>query len=248
MDVINFLIDKFQYKSYLEIGVRSGTSIDNIRNTNRDREFFCVGIDPNYDTDYKITSDEFFKKYINDVNHKYDIIFIDGDHYHDQVMKDIDNSLLCLNRRGAIVLHDMLYEDGVTGGNPRGTTAWKAFARLRTTRDDLLMICVDIDWGVGVIQKLDDFDIDYNALPENFKKYNRHNLILNEGTKNDSIDEDVKDTTSKLKLYSQNAVRGRDSWQGKTIHENWLLNYFNENYQNLMNVFSVEDFKGIEYE
>lgn len=63
------------------------------------------GVDPNVDTTYRMTSDEFFKNYIKQ---KYDIVFVDGLHLHEQVYRDIINSLNNLNENGVIVVHDCI--------------------------------------------------------------------------------------------------------------------------------------------
>ena len=51
-----------------------------------------------------MTSDEFFSQN----KETFDLIFIDGLHIHEQVLKDIDNSLNVLNENGVILLHDCL--------------------------------------------------------------------------------------------------------------------------------------------
>ena len=50
-----------------------------------------------------MTSDEFFE--LN--NEKFDFVFVDGLE-HDQVRRDVENALRCLNPGGYIALHDML--------------------------------------------------------------------------------------------------------------------------------------------
>ena len=57
-----------------------------------------MGIDPVEGGTHKMTSDEFF--YNN--NDKFDIIFIDGLHQYEQVIKDVKNSLNCLTKNGII--------------------------------------------------------------------------------------------------------------------------------------------------
>jgi hypothetical protein len=108
LDLINKLILKNNYKTYLEIGVSDGHTFDKILATNK------IGVDPDCDV-YKIswngkgdvrclTSDSFFEELDKDI--KFDIIFIDGLHLSDQVFRDIKNSLLHLNENGIIVVHD----------------------------------------------------------------------------------------------------------------------------------------------
>lgn len=151
-DIINYLILGNDYKSYLEIGVRNPND-----NFNRVICESKIGVDPdvNAGATYKITSDEFFLLNKN----KFDIVFIDGLHLKDQVLKDIANSLNSLNDGGTIVCHDCLpnfeYEqiehyDGVSSWTG---TVWKAIATLRMTREDLFIKVVDTDFGCGIIKK-----------------------------------------------------------------------------------------------
>lgn len=106
-DIINYFIKTRGYKTYLEIGVEKGLLISNVNCEIK------IGVDPNplcsqeiYEKHIvKATSDEFFK--LLDENEKFDIIFIDGDHHYQQIIKDIHNSLKHLSSNGIILLHDM---------------------------------------------------------------------------------------------------------------------------------------------
>lgn len=89
-------------KSYLEIGVEYGTSFKNI---NIEK---MVGVDPDpqfHDERLvKKTSDDFFQSN-SDI---FDVIFIDGMHQSDYVLKDLNNSIECLNENGLIFIDDIL--------------------------------------------------------------------------------------------------------------------------------------------
>jgi len=151
IEVINYLISKYKYKSYLEIGVRSPhRNFDQI--IIQDKE----GVDPNPSSKcmHIMTSDDFFKQ-----NKKtYDIILIDGLHLASQVEKDIINSLNFLSKDGIIVMHDCNpikeqhqlkeIQSGVWNGN-----VWEAFAKFRMNRTDLSMHVINIDHGTGIIKK-----------------------------------------------------------------------------------------------
>ena len=155
-DVINYFIKKNRYNSYLEIGLYGAP-----------RTFNHIGceiknsVDPNpaADAEYCTTSDDFFRDLEEDLlmippNFKWDIIFIDGDHYHETVDRDVPNALNHLSEGGTIVMHDCAYGDQtITRSNPRGTDVWKSWVKLRCTRPDLDMNVINIDWGVGVIQR-----------------------------------------------------------------------------------------------
>jgi predicted O-methyltransferase YrrM len=98
-DVINYLISKYGYKKYLEIGVRKASD-----NFNKIKCETRVGVDPKPRgvCTHKMTSDDFFLQ-----NKKmFDIVFIDGLHIEEQVEKDIKNSLAILAANGTIVVHD----------------------------------------------------------------------------------------------------------------------------------------------
>ena len=150
--ILNTLVEKYDYHSYLEIG--QGLRTNNFDWINCKIK---IGVDPNKSLNaaYQITSDEFFA--VN--NDSYDLIFIDGLHHADQVMRDIINSLNVLTENGTILVHDCnptnkkmqivprIAEAGWTGD------VWKAWAELRATRDDLIMYVIDADYGCGVIQR-----------------------------------------------------------------------------------------------
>ena len=149
-DIINRFIAEYNYKSYLEIGVRSKTCYKRINIEHK----ACV--DPAKETTptFCLTSDNFFKQNKS----TFDIIFIDGLHLCEQVERDILNSLDFLNNKGTIICHDMnpinethqirQYNGGTWNGD-----VWKAWVKLRSKRSDLNMYVVDTDHGIGVIRK-----------------------------------------------------------------------------------------------
>jgi hypothetical protein len=123
--ILNALIQKHNLKSYLEIGINNpSNNFDLIKCENK------IGIDPsiviskkkgNYEL-WGMTSDEFFD--INNNKFKYDLIFIDGLHHADQVKRDFENSLKCLNDNGFIVIHDVLPQNEIGTRVPRETLVW----------------------------------------------------------------------------------------------------------------------------
>ena len=181
-DLLNHLINKRNYKKYLEIGVRDA----NKGNFNNIKIDYKIGVDPEPRTRQsnivELTSDDFFK--VN--KEKYDIIFIDGLHLEEQVDKDIVNSLDALNENGIVLLHDCNpptefrqrdnYE--VNGKFPSWNgTVWKSIAKVRMTRTDLKVQVVDTDWGVGIIEKSENqelypetTDLNYKFLDTNRKE------------------------------------------------------------------------------
>lgn len=170
IDIINGLITKNKYMTYLEIGVRDGSCFNAIKLAAK------VGVDPDQGSaaNVKLTSDEFFARIFNNTEvkinptnggllnavNKYDIIFIDGLHHADQVEKDIINALACLNPGGTIVCHDMLPTNKHMQEIPMRPDhnewtgdVWRSWLKLRATRNDLEMCCIDTDWGTSVIRR-----------------------------------------------------------------------------------------------
>jgi hypothetical protein len=156
-EIINYLINKYQFLNYLEIGVNDGTCIRKINAFHKD------GVDPGSETtnppevNYPIPSDNFFDL-IKGHDIKYDIIFIDGLHHTSQVDKDIQNSLNHIIDNGFIILHDCNPPEYELQLVPRVTglwngDVWKSIAKLRCTEPNLEICVVDADWGVGVVKK-----------------------------------------------------------------------------------------------
>lgn len=110
-DVINYFIKYRNYRTYLEIGVYDGINFMNVDCSEK------IGIDPSFAKLHtsarpycvRMTSDEFFNSIPTD--QLFDIIFIDGDHTYEQVVKDIANSKKHLSANGVIIMHDVYVFD-----------------------------------------------------------------------------------------------------------------------------------------
>ena len=158
--IINTLINRYKFESYLEIGTRKRSDNFNLINV---KNKTCIDPNPSAFADFVLTSDDWFKYYSDK---KFDLIFIDGLHKSFQVERDIDNALSCLNAGGVIVLHDCnptSYEmqirdvdviDEWTGD------VWKAYVKYRKTSPYFTCV-VDTDYGCGII------DTNKNALSNN---------------------------------------------------------------------------------
>jgi len=159
--LLNALILKYNYSSYLEIGVHlTHLNFEHIQVYDK------IGVDPDTTIEdsrvINTTSDEYFK----DSSRTFDLIFIDGLHEEKQVTRDIENALECLNTGGLIVVDDLNpaneemqqfpnpYNDTVT---PWTGNVWKAWVRMRKKRHDLSMGVIKTDpaicrdYGIGII-------------------------------------------------------------------------------------------------
>lgn len=152
-EILNKLIQKNNFKSYLEIGV----------NTPNQPGYNWVGVscetkhgvDPNVDTTYRMTSDEFFS---NHISQKYDIVFVDGLHLFEQAFRDIENSINNLNDNGIIVVHDCNPTSEITQRRERVSDAWhgdvwKAILKLRLEKKDINIHTIDTDEGCAIITR-----------------------------------------------------------------------------------------------
>ena len=90
--------------NYLEIGVENGYTFNNTHFINK------TGVDPSptFISDKVVveTSDDFFLKV--ELSTKYDVVFIDGMHQSEYVVRDINNSIKFLNDGGKILIDDII--------------------------------------------------------------------------------------------------------------------------------------------
>jgi len=180
-DIINYLISANGYKSFLEIGVQGKINFSSI---SIDRKI-CVDPDPSREADFIISSDKFFE--VNREN--FDIIFVDGLHHADFCYRDVINSLKFLNPGGCIVVHDVMpysYESQLipfdksysSGSAAWNGDVWKAWIKIRTERKDLLMHCVDSDWGCGIISFSSvPCNMDIDDFNDGYYKYNHDSIM-----------------------------------------------------------------------
>lgn len=168
IQIINALIAKHGYATYLEIGVNTpaqpGYSHESINVATKH------GVDPNVDTTFRMPSDQFFAENSS----MYDIVFVDGLHVFAQAHRDIDHALTILNPGGTIVVHDCnptkevtqrpnqptnIWQriwHGIRYGSWHGVwhgDVWKAILRLRMERPDITIYTIDTDEGCGIITK-----------------------------------------------------------------------------------------------
>ena len=166
-DIINHFIRARGFSSFLEIGTAAGETYRNVIAPIR------VSVDPDQNSlaTYRMTSDDFFASY----DGKFDIIFIDGLHEHNQAYRDILNASIHLNPGGVIVMHDCLptseamqvHADHYPGGLWTGDV-WKAFVKARCL-GDCEAYTINTDFGCGVIDTSITKRSDTSALPDNME-------------------------------------------------------------------------------
>lgn len=105
-DFVAILANIYHPKTYLELGLYTGETFQKVRRTISGIGSRCIGVDikkPPIDGEiYVQTTDEFFENF----NESVDMVFIDADHRYESVLKDLENSLKILNKRGCVILHD----------------------------------------------------------------------------------------------------------------------------------------------
>ena len=176
-DLIEYLINKYNYTNYLEIGCDRDQLFSKVKIQNK------IGVDPFNGGNVRKTSDKFFLEN----NEKFDIVFIDGLHIYSQVKKDILNSVQCLKPNGIVLVHDCMPDSVGKQAVPRykmqwNGDVWKAIVDLRQ-KNNLEIYTCEIDQGIGIITNKKNssvlkLDIPINKIKfkdyyNNYKKYMR---------------------------------------------------------------------------
>ena len=179
LSIITKILSKYSLKNtaYLEIGVSDGfvfNSIPLILNK--------IGVDPVRGGTHRMPSDKFFS--IN--KKKFDVIFIDGLHEHEQCSKDFYNSLMCLKENGFIVLHDLLprnfFEEHYPQIDYKSWTGnvWKTAVEITLSKN--IKFCIaNFDMGVGICYPTKGYNFlrRPELLKKNFDDYkNKYRKIL----------------------------------------------------------------------
>lgn len=151
-ELLNLLIDLYQYTSYLELGVDKGINFADIKLDDK------IGVDILKPATFRMSTDEYFRT----CDRKFDLVFIDADHEAEQTYRDFENALQHLNDNGCIVFHDCLPKTEThqlrrRRSNQWTGNVWKAFIRVRQ-RADVDAFVVDADWGLGIVFKRPNTD------------------------------------------------------------------------------------------
>jgi SAM-dependent methyltransferase len=150
--LLNLIRAKYDYQAYLAIG--QGKKEDGFDAVDTRIK---IGVDPDRQLNaaFQMTADEFFAQ--NKL--VFDLISIGGLHDAGQVDKAVANALKVLRPGGTILVYDCnpKSEDQqrVPGSNAESWTGdvWKAWVKLRATREDLEMFVVNLETGLGVITR-----------------------------------------------------------------------------------------------
>jgi hypothetical protein len=162
-DIINSLIKKHNYKSYLEIGTQFGDCFKQIVIDHKE----CVDPHKCYsELTHEMTSDDFFAKNVK----TFDIVFVDGLHVEEQSTKDIHNALKILNKNGSIVIHDCLPHCEEFIQVCFSGTVFRSIIDLRYNNPELSVCVVDTDCGCGIVQTQPPLQTIYNAAPIDLAK------------------------------------------------------------------------------
>jgi len=158
-EVINLLVRRFGYQSYLEIGCAQNYTFNKIECPKK------TGVDPYSGGTHRMTSDAFFLQN----RETFDIVYVDGWHERSQVRRDVLNSLRFLNPGGAIVMHDCLPPTELEGTSPeefeRRTgespnppfsrswcgDVWKTAVEIRSWPFPDFAV-INSDYGIGIIR------------------------------------------------------------------------------------------------
>ncbi len=177
---INKAISKYKNCKYLEIGVDNNEVFNSIplKNINK------FGVDPVKGGNYKMTSDNFFKKY-KDI--KFNVVFIDGLHEYYQCQKDCMNSINQLENGGVIIIHDFLPRSNFEEKLPRSQSnwtgdVWKVAVELSQSENAEFRI-VNIDMGIGILKLNKNFKYKIinelkNKTFEDFLEYKKNLPII----------------------------------------------------------------------
>ena len=102
--IIAATVSACRYKSYLELGIQSGSTYNHVRQNVEIAAAVDIadsGAVPAGEF-FHMTTDEFFKQNTR----TFDAILVDADHKFDQVKTDFENAVKILNPGGTIFIHD----------------------------------------------------------------------------------------------------------------------------------------------
>ncbi|WP_319467863.1 class I SAM-dependent methyltransferase [uncultured Pseudodesulfovibrio sp.] len=161
IELINALCEKIGAKRYLEIGIREGEVLSQVRTPVRvgvDPRPLIERLDPQLQSGldgvqiHPCESDVFFAKNTE----RFDIVFVDGLHLYEQAIKDILNAFNVLSAGGFVVVHDLLPGTAAEGSRQVKPGAWngdvwKVMHDIHENHPQIKSVTVDSDFGMGVL-------------------------------------------------------------------------------------------------
>lgn len=182
-DLLNFIAEKINAKTYLEIGVFNPE-----HNFNKIKVQRKVSIDPdpNAQAVVRMTSDDYFLLF---PSVKYDLVFCDGLHHADQVKRDIQNSWGCLNEGGVIVIHDCNPHSESITHVPRDSREWCGDVwKAAIDICHYLKFTVDFDYGCCIVRKEQPGPLFDHAPESSWETFDKHRKeLLNLVSVNEAI-------------------------------------------------------------
>lgn len=177
--LIQDIINKKKYTTYLEIGVFAGGVFFPVKVKRK------IAVDPEF-TFGKFKRNKKILKNISNLNARYyempsddffnqqavslfkdcpiDICLVDGMHEYEYALRDVENTLNYLQQDGVIILHDCNPQTAASTisfeewknknyeGNWNGDV-WKTILHLRSLRKDITVFVLDVDYGLGIVCK-----------------------------------------------------------------------------------------------
>ena len=177
--LIQDIINKKKYSTYLEIGVFAGGVFFPVKAKRKiavDPEFtfgkfkrtkkILKNLDNLKASYYEMPSDDFFKQQAGRLfsQHPIDLCLVDGMHEYHYALRDVENTLNYLQQDGVIIMHDcnpataaeaISFEEWKNNnyqGNWNGDV-WKAIVHLRSLRKDICVFVLNVDYGLGIVCK-----------------------------------------------------------------------------------------------
>ena len=147
-DLLNAIAERYDYRTYLEIGVKHYENFNAIRIPEK------IAVDPVYGKTFKVTSDQFFKE-TKWLYPEFDLIFVDGDHRMEPCSRDILNAWLHMAPGGLIVVHDVWPKViDLIGERQEGRKGWCGdvwLAYLLALQNGFSGYTIDCETGCGII-------------------------------------------------------------------------------------------------
>lgn len=177
-DIIVNIIQKYNYQSYLELGLLDPSYV-----------FNHVPLQIKHSVDINIKSATFnmsTDKFFHDLkagllnlptDHRWDAIFIDANHLANFVKRDLLNAIACLSDHGTIFLHDTLPPDYNSQLEDRMCqTAWKIIPYALKHLPQIHVCSLSEDGGgLGIVRK--NQGNDRNVLSHSYNEFYEYYLM-----------------------------------------------------------------------